>query len=83
MIEERHFDPWSSADPRKTGRKELNDIIKLVNGWTIAGCPEEDIDMILCYIERGLQTFATQDERGGWAKLLREMRQYVQDQKHS
>ena len=52
---------------------------RIVNEWTIDGCPDGHSAKILRRIEMGTETFAAQDGGSAWAKELDEMRDYVQE----
>lgn len=60
------------------GRKQLNEVIRAVNEWTLADRPREEGAALLRRIDMGLKTFATVDGGSGWAEELRKMRRYVE-----
>jgi len=79
---DKYFTEWDEDSPitwRSAGRKQLNVIIRIVNEWTIDGCPDGHSAKILRRIEMGTETFAAQDGGSAWAKELDEMRDYVQE----
>jgi hypothetical protein len=77
----RHWKEWPENTPIdwwNQGRRQLNQIIRLVNQWSLAGCPRDATPELLRHIDLGLQTFAGEDGGNGWAETLREMREYLQ-----
>jgi hypothetical protein len=79
--ESRYFDEWSENTETgwwNEGRKKLNVIIRMVNEWTLGGCPSDRVEVLLRHIEMGLQTFAARDGGSGWEKELIVMRQYIE-----
>ena len=79
---DRYFEEWDEntrIDWWNHGRKQLNVIIRLVNGWTLDGAPDEGAALLLRHIDKGLQTFAKDDERAEWGDVLREMQRYVKE----
>lgn len=80
MTDDRYFDEWAENTEIawwNDGRRQLNIIIRLVNAWTLDGCPGDQVERLLRHIEMGCQTFAAQDGGGGWLNCLQGMREYV------
>lgn len=76
----KYFTEWSECTEIEwwnEGRRKLNAIIRMVNKWSIDGCPAKRAERILRHIDMGEQTFAATDGGSGWLKELREMRAYV------
>ena len=83
MTVERYFDEWPEDSPISwwnEGRKKLNEIVRLVNRWTLNGQPRWRRDQVVRHIDMGLQTFAARDGGSGWAEALHEMKQYMEAQ---
>lgn len=81
MTADRYFREWTEITPIPwwtAGRKQLNEVIRQVNAWTLEGCPKDAAPRLVRVIDMGLQTFAGADGGNGWAEVLREMRDYVQ-----
>lgn len=85
MIKDKYFKNWAVEDTpiewQKRGRRSLNLIIDRVNDWTLNGCligPTKSAHL-LRFIDQGLQTFADSDGGSGWADVLREMKEYIEE----
>jgi hypothetical protein len=80
--EDTYFDEWSETSPIEwwnEGRKKLNVLIRMANDWTLNGKPEEEKTMMLRKIDMGKQTFAKQEENGGWWEELEKIEKYVRE----
>lgn len=77
---ERYFKEWdpNSGIPRwDHDRKRLNEIIALVNDWTLHGSAPDEAPRLRRRINMGLQTFAS--ETDSYADDLREMMAYIDE----
>jgi hypothetical protein len=77
---DQYFNEWSEKSSIawwNEGRSKLNIVIRLVNDWTLDGCPRDGVSRLLCRIDMGLQTFGAEDGGSCWAECLEGMLAYV------
>ena len=81
-LEYNFKEKWSLNTPiewQKEGRKELNKIIEIYNNWQVNDqFDKAKAQIVLGYIEYGLQTIGSKDGGSSYAEELEDMKEFIE-----